>query len=132
MNLARQALSFGAVGMLATLTHVALAWGLIEGAGAVPLVANLLGGCAAFAVSFCGNASVTFRTDRSLWSCARRYALVSLFSLAVTSAILLVVETNGLPTYVYVLVVIVTLPPTTFLLAKLWAFRDERLPMADR
>lgn len=110
------------VGIVATAAHVAIAWILIELASCDPYLANLLGACTAFTVSFGGNAAFTFHTGSKLWKCACRYLLVSLFSLAMTSAVLLFVEQAGLPTYVYVLGVLVIVPPSTFLLAKLWAF----------
>lgn len=95
-----------------------------------PYLANLLGTCAAFVVSFLGNAGFTFHTDRPLWNCARRYLCVSLFSLVTTSAILTLVELNRLPTYIYVLGAFAAVPPTTFLLAKFWAFTPAS-PAAD-
>jgi putative flippase GtrA len=122
VNLFRQALSFGAVGICATLAHISLAWLLIDLAACNPYSANLFGTCAAFVVSFLGNAGFTFRTDRSFWDSARRYLCVSLFSLAATSGILALIELNGLPTYIYAAAVFVVIPPASFLLAKLWAF----------
>ncbi|MCC6941485.1 MAG: GtrA family protein [Novosphingobium sp.] len=128
LGLIRQLVSFGAVGACATLAHVALAWVLIDRAQLNPYLANLLGTCAAFAVSFFGNAGLTFRTDRLLVDCAQRYVFVSATSFLMTSGILAVVEMNALPTYVYVIVVLGTVPPATFLLAKLWAFK----PLPDQ
>lgn len=120
----RQAFSFGGVGTLATLAHVTLSWTLIREASWDPYISNLLGTCVAFLISFVGNAFLTFSTNRSLWSCALRYVFVSLSSLVMTSSILAFVENIGLPIYVYVLIVLATVPPTTFFLAKLWAFRS--------
>lgn len=122
LNLLRQLLSFGAVGALATLCHVSLAWALIAGTTLDHYFANLLGTCAAFTVSFLGNARFTFKTDRAFLDCARRYLAISLLSFAMTSLILFLVESWGLPTYAYVLIVIAVVPATTFLLAKFWAF----------
>ncbi|WP_430387017.1 GtrA family protein [Blastomonas fulva] len=117
----RELLSFGAVGIAATLTHVLIAWVMIR-AGTDPYIGNLLGATGAFGVSFLGNARLTFRTNRSWTSSARRYALVSLFSLVVSSLILALVERLGLALWVYLLLVVLVVPPVTFLLAKLWAF----------
>jgi len=124
MSILRQVLSFGMVGVFATLTHVFLTWLFIDAGWITPYTANLLGTGAAFSISFFGNASLTFRTDRGFWQCAQRYLLVSLFSFAMTSAILALVEHMGLPTYIYVLGVLATIPPMTFLFAKFWAFRS--------
>jgi putative flippase GtrA len=122
MGLVRQIMSFGAVGVAATVTHVAIAWLLIVLANCDPYVANLFGTLVAFAVSFGGNVGFTFQSDRKLWSSARRYLLVSSLSLVTTTTILMIVERTGLPTYVYVIGVLAFVPPTTFVLAKHWAF----------
>lgn len=122
MNLVRQLLSFGAVGVLATIAHVSVAWMLIGGTDLNHYAANLLGTCTAFIVSFFGNAQFTFQTNRSKFDCAKRYFFVSLSSLIMTSSILLFVERHGLPTYAYALLVVAIVPAVTFLLAKLWAF----------
>ncbi len=122
LGLIRQIMSFGAVGVCATLAHVSLAW-LLIGQGLVnPYFANFLATCAAFAFSFLGNAGFTFRTDRLLRDSARRYVFVSAASFFMTSAILALVRHNGWPTYAYAVIVLSTVPPATFLLAKLWAF----------
>lgn len=122
----RQIASFGVVGICATLVHVMLAWVLIELAAVDGFLANACGAAAAFSVSYLGNARITFTSGRSLLGGAIRYLGVTLVSLALTSAILAMVEHNGLPTWVYALIVVVTVPPTTFLLAKFWAFQRPR------
>lgn len=122
----RQIASFGVVGICATLVHVVLAWTLIERAAVDGFLANACGAAAAFSVSYLGNARITFASGRSLLGGAIRYLGVTLVSLALTSAILAMVEHNGLPTWVYALIVVVTVPPTTFLLAKFWAFQRPR------
>ena len=122
----RQILSFGAVGISATLVHVAAAWLLFDGAGFGGLAANTFGAAIAFVVSYVGNARFTFASERGLLNGAPRYLPVTLVSLALTSTVLAFVERNGLPTYVYALVVLLTVPPTTLLMAKLWVFRPPR------
>lgn len=122
----RQVASFGAVGICATLVHVTLAWALIERAEVDGFLANACGAAAAFSVSYLGNARITFASGRSLLGGAFRYLGVTLVSLAMTSAILALVERNGLPTWAYAVIVVVTVPPTTFLLAKFWAFQRPR------
>lgn len=125
MPLLRQIASFGAVGICATLAHVATAWLLFDGAGFDGFAANACGAAAAFTVSYVGNARITFASERGLLVGAARYLPVTLVSFALTSAVLAFVERNGMPTYVYALVVLLIVPPTTFLMAKLWAFRPR-------
>jgi putative flippase GtrA len=128
VRLLRQILSFGLVGIAATFAHVALAWLLIDTSGCNPYLANFLGACTAFAVSFLGNAGWTFATDRPLASSARRYIFVSLTSFVLTSAILAVVRHYGWPTSIYVALVLAIVPGTTFLMAKTWAFSPSARP----
>jgi putative flippase GtrA len=122
VRLLRQILSFGLVGVAATIAHVSVAWLLIDTTALNPYFANLMGACTAFGISFFGNAGWTFDTDRSYRSSARRYVFVSLTSFLLTSAILAAVQHYSLPTYAYVLLVVATVPAATFLLAKTWAF----------
>ena len=131
MTLLRQLFSFGVVGIAATLSHVGVAWLLIEGTAINAYAANALGALAAFMVSFLGNANFTFTTNRSLWSSARRYVWVSLLSLTLTSIILALTRHYSLSTFAYVVAVLMIVPPATFLSAKIWAFSsvaDGTLP----
>lgn len=123
MPLLRQIGSFGLVGVFATLAHIAIAWGLFEWADFGPVAANAFGAAGAFAISYLGNARLTFATDRATLSSAARYMGVTAVSFAMTTAALAFVEANGLPTFIYAVIVLFTVPPTTFLLAKLWAFQ---------
>jgi putative flippase GtrA len=122
MKLLRQLFSFGLVGVAATLSHVGVAWLLIESTAINAYLANALGACAAFIVSFLGNANFTFSTNRSFRSSVSRYVWVSLLSLTLTSIILALTKHYGLSTMAYVVAVLMTVPPATFFLAKLWAF----------
>lgn len=119
----RQVASFSLVGICATLLHVAVAWLLIEQVAVDGFLANACGAAAAFSVSYLGNARITFASRRGLWEGAVRYLVVTLVSLTLSSAILALTQRNGLPTYAYALIVVMTVPPTTFLLAKFWAFQ---------
>lgn len=123
VRLLRQLAAFGAVGVCATLVHVALASALIEWAGVEGFAANACGAAAAFSISYLGNARITFASERRLLDGAIRYLAVTLVSLALSSAVLAVTQHNGLPTYAYALIVVLTVPPATFLLAKFWAFQ---------
>lgn len=126
MALLRQIGSFGVVGVCATIAHIALASVLFEWAGFGPFAANACGAAGAFAISYLGNARLTFSTDRAMRSSIVRYVGVTLVSFALSSMALMFVEANGLPTFVYAIAVLLTVPPTTFLLAKLWAFQPTQ------
>lgn len=121
----RQLVSFGAVGIAATLTHVAVAWAMFAQAGQPVLVANLLGAFAAFFVSFLGHARFTFRTRRPLHRSAPRYAVLTMVSFGLTSAIMTFVESRALSGLVYAVAVLCVVPPTSFAIARLWVFQQD-------
>lgn len=130
MHLLRQIASFGVVGASATLLHVGMAWLLIERAAVDGFVANACGAAAAFVVSYLGNARITFANQRGLWNGAARYLVVTIISLAMSSAVLVLTQRSGLPTYTYVLIVVLTVPLASFLLAKFWAFQPPAVMRA--
>ena len=113
-------------GIAATLTHVIIAWIAYQGMAAHPAIANLMGAGVAFVVSLLGNEALTFRSGRSAWKTGPRYLLVSLVSYLLTTGIMMVVHSHELPTYIFAIAVLVIVPPTTFLLAKFWAFSTRR------
>jgi len=121
--LLRQIAAFGFVGTGATLLHVGVAWLLIDRAALDGFLANGCGAAAAFVFSYLGNARITFASRRGLWNGAARYLVVTLASLALSSAILALTQRSGLPTYAYAIAVVMVVPPATFLLAKFWAFQ---------
>ena len=125
MQLVRQLLSFGSVGMLATLAHVAVAYALLTATSINPYAANLAGFLSAVGISFFGNARVTFAYGEAWWPAFTRFAVVSLTSLGLTTAILAVVEAQALPYWAYVLATLAIVPPLTFLLSKFWVFASR-------
>ena len=122
VRLVRQLVSFGAVGLVATATHVAIAWTAAAVFGMHFLLANLLAAIAAFWISFRGNARMTFGTDRPVRESAPRYLVIAAMSYVFASAIMAFVQSHGLPGYIYAVSVLCVVPLGSFLLAKLWAF----------
>lgn len=122
MKLLRQIILFGVVGCAATLTHVGLAWSLMEFSAVNQYLANFAGAACAYLVSFFGNALFTFGVRARLGYFAFRYLFVSGCSLLLTSMELTLVRGLHLPSFIYAATVLVTVPPATFLFAKLWAF----------
>ena len=122
MTLLRQIASFAGVGCCATLAHVLVAFSLMTLSPFDPYICNLLGATSAYGVSFLGNARLTFGVHERLSVYAVRYLPVSCLSLVLTTAELAIVSHFGWPSAVYAIVVLLTVPPATFLLAKLWVF----------
>jgi putative flippase GtrA len=126
----RQIAIFAAVGALAALTHLTVVALLVEHARLEPLTANVAGFCIAFFVSFSGHARWTFPTAARQYSAAR----TKFFAVALTGFIInqtayaAALRFCGDRYYLPLLAaVLVGVAAATFLLAKLWAFRDRAL-----
>ena len=124
MVVARQFISFGVIGIGATFTHLAIAWFLYSSANMHPALVNFVGACAAFFVSFYGNRSLTFKSRRPVRSSVWRYIVISILSYSLTTAIMVSTERLGLPTLFFACLVVLTIPPLTFLMGKFWAFAE--------
>lgn len=125
VKLLRQALFFGVVGIIATIIHVAVAYALLSMGTVNPYVCNALGACSAIAFSFFGNANVTFGFKGKQSEAFRRFLAQSALNFVLTSLILLGVEASGRPYWLYVVIVVLTVPPISFAISKLWVFREN-------
>jgi putative flippase GtrA len=132
MKLFRQLVLFAGVGCFATFAHVCTAWSLMQFSPLDPYLANLAGACLGYGVSFIGNAWLTFGVRQRLGYYAGRYLLVSLISLVLTTLELGIVTRLGLSNHAYALVVLLTVPPATFLVAKFWVFAEPRATQPER
>ncbi|WP_019601948.1 GtrA family protein [Teredinibacter turnerae] len=114
---------FGVVGVSATLTHYFVAL-LSHERALVPLYfANILGYCAAVAISFFGHGKLTFRRELDL-GVFLRFVVVSITTLGVSELLLFIMETWLVLSHrISLAVVVCTIPVITFLLSKLWVFR---------
>jgi putative flippase GtrA len=119
-----QILRFGAVGVVATLSHVLVAV-LTESALKMgPQMANLAGYAVAVLVSYTGHALVTFNAP--VQSAARflRFILVSLTGLATSSLTVWVVsDVLGQTFPVAMLCVAAAVPVVTYLGMRFWVFK---------
>lgn len=114
------------VGLATTGVHVGLALGA-RTAGLSPLAANFTGYAAAVVFSYFGHAFLTFRRHAWRGDQFARFVVVSLVGLGLNQAIVHVgADRLGLPFWVCLGLVVAGVPPMTFLLSKLWAFREDR------
>lgn len=122
---ARSGLRFVVVGATAAATHyvVGLAAYTLFGAGAG--LANVLGYCAGFPVSYGGQRFWTFARSREPHRVALpRYLLTQLIAFAVSQTLLLLaVRFVPLPFWFVFGAVLVIVAAGTYLLSKLWVFR---------
>ena len=121
MRLARQAVCFGLVGLAATATHVAVGLGAAHAFGWAPAAANVLAFCVALGVSYLGNSLLTFAVTPTRGRFVR-FGLLSLAAFALNQGLVMLLTGPAAWSYAASLaVVVVTVPPLTFLLSKRWA-----------
>jgi len=119
-----QIVRFGCVGILATGVHygVALAVSLV----ASPYVGNLAGYCAAVGVSYTGHRRFTFRIEPEAAAHGRRlprFLATSLSALLLSQLVLAATTAIGWPEAIALAAAVLTKPPYTFLLHRIWVFR---------
>ena len=120
--LLKRALRFGVTGIGVTLLHVIVAAGLVETVLPQPAWANGI----AFVIST--TASYIFNT---LWSFSQapaagnimRFVAVSFVGLGIAMSVAHLAEVIGLSYWLGIAGVVLTVPPTTFLLHSIWTYR---------
>lgn len=117
---------FAVVGVLATLTHAAVAAGLLESGALPPLAANLCGYLVAFWVSFGGHYFWSFAHLRQEGTAVKsivRFLIVSVSGFLLNTAILsLWLKLTPWSELMGLLFSIAIVPALTFMAARLWAF----------
>ena len=117
---------FAVVGVVATAVHVAVGLAAAKALDVPPLVANTIAFFAALAVSYLGNTKLTFRVPALRWRAAFRYAVLTGAGFALNQAIVaIVVYRLGWDYAVALAIVVVTIPPLTFMVAKYWALEPR-------
>ncbi|HWA61830.1 MAG TPA: GtrA family protein [Caulobacteraceae bacterium] len=123
-QLARQVLSFGAVGGAATATHAAVALAAHHLAGVAPLTANLIAYLTAVAISYFGNALITFGRPARNAEQFVRFIAVSLSGFAINqSVVFATVKLAGWPLWLALIPALGLAAVSSFLMSKHWAFR---------
>ncbi len=128
MSLIQQGFRFGIVGILATLTHVALYVALVETSGVHPSLSNAIAFVIAFGVSFIGHFRWTFavpdNTKPRPWGRPLlKFVLVALVGFLLNALAVYIVTDVAQISYLYATIFMVTVTPiSVFVLSKLWAF----------
>ncbi|NOC47421.1 GtrA family protein [Ruegeria sp. HKCCD7559] len=116
-------LSFGVVGILATVTHALLAVTLIEISDLHPFSANAFGFGTGFIVSYFGHHRFSFQSEAGHRRAMPRFLAVAGFGLLLNQVIVyLIVNLWGLNYFIALNVIILTVPATTYLASRRWAF----------
>jgi putative flippase GtrA len=126
-RLGAEVLRFGAVGIAATLTHVAIVLVLVEGGLARPFSANVVAFAAAVFVTYFGNHAWTFRLAGGHARHFPRFLPVALSGLALNQAIVyLIVDVLAWDYRISLALVVTVVPAITFVLNRQWAFRPHQ------
>lgn len=120
----REIVVFGAVGILATLTHYFSAIFAVEFFAWNVMIANVFAYCIAVGVSFFGHSLLTFRAtmsrDRFI-----KFVAVSLSALAVSQALLWTLTYIGVFGHrINMLAVVFVVPVYSYILNKFWVYKN--------
>lgn len=127
----RTAFWFLLVGTSAALTHMAVfAW---VSPFILPELANAVGFCVAFVVSFVGHRRLSFQdADTTLWQSLRRFGATALAGFVSNELMfMLLLRVFGWPNLWALFVALVFASAQTFVLSRFWAFRRARSIAAD-
>ncbi len=93
-----------------------------------PELANALGFCVAFVVSFAGHRFLSFTdAETSLWQSLRRFGVTALAGFA-ANELMFIALLRGLdwPSWLSLFMALIFASAQTFLLSRFWAFRRNR------
>lgn len=121
----RQIARFGVVGVLATLTHFAILWALVERGGIAPPLANGAAFACAVCVTWLGQSRWVFAGHGPVTPAKllRFGVSLSVGLIANVAVMALATEALGLGYRTGFLIACVVVPALSFVLNKLWVFR---------
>ena len=115
---------FGIVGVSAAVVNFAVVVAIVEWFGWNPLLANIVAFAIAYQVSFFGHNYWTFGRQTATSIPWLKFLLVALASFALSESLFFVfLHFVGLYYPIALILVLIMVPPITFVLSKFWAFR---------
>jgi putative flippase GtrA len=123
----REIVAFGVVGITAFLVHFTVVAVTVP-LGVAPLLANVLGFLAAFAVSFVGHGRWSFPAEgRPVAAALKRFAVVAVGGFALNeSAYAVLLRSTQLDYRVALFIVLVAVAGVTWFVGRYWAFAHRR------
>lgn len=116
---------FGVVGVAAMATHWCVV-ALLVPFGITPLLANVIGFCVAFNVSFFGHHHWTFASADEQKNTFKRFLSVAILGFITNEAMYaLLLKFTSLDYRVALLIVLIAVAGMTYLLSRFWAFRSQ-------
>ena len=124
--LPRQILRFALVGGAASATHFAVGLSLERFAHLVPWLANIFAFLTALGVSYLGNSLITFEVEARRAGAFAKFALVSAVAFGLNQTIVWSLTGPAhWPYWLALCVVLVLVPPLTFVFSKYWALAER-------
>jgi len=119
---------FFGVGIAATLTHVCIALFIEKFLHASGQTSNLAGFLVGMFVSYFGHAYYTFSAKSNHFQQVIKFSISAFSGLGMSSLITLIVFTKmQQPFVIAMLFVALIVPPFTFIISKLWVFREKKI-----
>lgn len=116
---------FGVVGIAAMITHWCVV-ALLVPLGITPLLANVIGFCVAFNVSFFGHHHWTFASADNQTATFKRFAGVAILGFITNESMYaLLLKLTPLDYRIALIIVLVAVAGMTYLLSRFWAFRSQ-------
>jgi len=123
---------FGLVGASAAALHLGLVWLLVAQFSLAPLLANVLGFCGAFVLSFIGHHQRTFAAHAApMRQALPRFLLVAVLGFACNEVLYALLLQLGMDYRVALFLVLVAVAGMTWVLSRYWAFRRHELGEAS-
>lgn len=119
---------FGMVGAGAAGLHLGLVWYLVAQFALPPLLANVLGFCAAFVLSFVGHHQRTFAAHATpVRHALPRFMAVAVLGFCCNEVLYALLLHLGMEYRIALFLVLVAVAGMTWLLSRYWAFRRHEL-----
>ena len=121
--LSKQVFRFGCVGTAAAITNLAIVAILVPITHMHPLMANVFAFIIAFQVSFYGHKAWTFQSDANHLSTMSKFFIVASISFALNEGLYaLILKLFHFHYMLSLFIVLIIVPPVTFIFSKFWAF----------
>jgi putative flippase GtrA len=122
-----QVFRFAVVGVVATVTHIAVLIAGVEWLGLHPVFASTLGFIAAVADSYLLNRSWTFKSDAAHGETLWKFVVVSLIGLGLNTAMMTTLVGYFHWWYLWAqLATLLVVPASNYLLNRHWTFKDSK------
>lgn len=115
-------LRFALVGLVVTVSYVAVAWCTVRFAGVAPVPASMLAWGAVMFVSYVGQKYFTFRSDGAHRVELPRFVVTAALAFVVSTGSMAGATRSGLPYEAGIALAAVVIPLCSFVVMSLWVF----------